>query len=524
MKLKKIVSGLMAAVMLAVTPVTALAENTEQTTAIKNKSDIQPDVYITTEYTPDCTDVVFCIPQEKYDLFCSTLDTNGSAALDMQAWFGDFSRERDEDVELPMAAYHVEMSIIGRLDDADNADNVLVQAFVEDCGDDMIEEVRCSKNDSGDREVSVSFPNSLGIAKEAQAAKSLRLRYSILSKGKYIDGSWDYYTKNLTKVPQDNAPKLPELDFGKPSVCVSTGCYEDCTGIIFTIPAEKVELFKKLESENEKTSMRMQADFQYGCWAWFIFREPESCDLRAFEDDCDADGAYTTWVDYTENGDIVGVLSGSNALPFSEGVRASKSVTVTFYITQGGKVVDGSKDGVTVSLTDDPLTDISTLSFGKIPAKSYTGKELTPSITIKDGDKKLKCGWKNDYTVSYENNKDIGTATVTINGRGSYTGTKTLTFRIVPKKTTLSAKFGKTSGGWKRATLSWKKSLGADGWEIQYSENGGKFTKFVTVKGDKLSARLKYPEGAVEKFRVRPFTEVNGKKVYGAWSNIVTLK
>ena len=46
---------------------------------------------------------------------------------------------------------------------ADNADNVLVQAFVEDCGDDMIEEVRCSKNDSGDREVSVSFPNSLGI-------------------------------------------------------------------------------------------------------------------------------------------------------------------------------------------------------------------------------------------------------------------------------------------------------------------------------------------------------------------------
>ncbi|MGN1341244.1 MAG: hypothetical protein ACI4WS_13205 [Oscillospiraceae bacterium] len=517
MKFRNIVSGLMAAVMLAVTPVTALAQNTEQPTGTENTSDVQPDVYITTEHAPDCTSVVFCVPQEKYELFCSTLETNGSAALDMQAWFGDFSQERDEDVELPMAAYHVEMSITGRLDDVDN---VLVEAFVEDCGFDMMPEVQCRKTENGSWEVAVSFPDSLGIAKGAQAAESLRLRYSIQSKGKYIDGSWDYYTKYLTEQPQD----MPELDFSKPSVCVSTDCYEGCTSIIFTIPAEKAELFKKLEAENAKSSMRMQADFQYGCWAWFTFREPQSCDLRAFEDDCDADGAYTTLVDYTENGDIVGVLSGSNDLPFSEGVRASKSVTVTFYITQSGKVVDGSKDGVTVSLTGDPLTDISTLSFGKIPTKSYTGKELTPSIVIKDGDKKLTYGWKNDYTVSYENNKDIGTATVTITGRGDYTGIKKLTFRIVPKKTNLSVKFGKTSGGWKRATLSWKKSLGADGWEVQYSENGGKFTKFVTVKGDKLSARLKYPEGAAEKFRVRPFAEVNGKKVYGAWSNIVTLK
>ena len=521
MKLKGIFAGILAAVMLAATTITAIAEGTEQPTATESVSQAQPDVYITTEYMSGCTSVVFSIPQVKYDLFCATLDEIGSASLDMEAWFGDFSRERDEDVELPMAAYHVEMSVTGRLDDVDN---VLVEAFVEDCGFDMMPEVQCRKTDNSTWVVAVSFQNGLGIAEEARAAESLRLRYSIQSKGKYIDGSWDYYTKVLTEQSQDNAPKLPKLDFSKPSVCVSTECHEGCTGIIFTIPAEKVELFKRLEAENEKTSMRMQADFQYGCWAWFSFRDRESCDLRAFEDDCDADGAYTTCVDYTENGDIVGVLSGSNDLPFSEGVRASRSVTVTYYISQNGEVVDGNKDGVTVSLNGEPLTDISTLSFGKIPAKNYTGKELEPAVTIKDGDKTLQKGWNNDYTVSYENNKDIGTATVTITGRGDYTGTKKLTFRIVPKKTTLSVKLGKTSNSWKSAKLMWKKSTGTDGWEIQYSENGGKYRKLTTVKGEKLSVMVRFTKGDVEKFRVRPFTQVNGKKLYGAWSNIVTVK
>ena len=514
MKIRDIFAGIIAAVMLAAAPVTEASASAAEVSIAEPE---QPDVYISTEFEPDCTSVVFSIPQEKYDLLCTAILANGSAALDMEAWFGDFSRERDKDVELPMAAYHLEMSVTGRLDDVDN---VLVQAFVEDCGFDMMPEVQCRKTDSGSWEVAVSFQNSLGIAEEARAAESLRLRYSIQSKGKYIDGSWDYYTKYLTAQPQN----IPELDFSKPSVCVSTDCFEDCTSIIFTIPAEKVELFKKLESENEKTSMRMQADFQYGCWAWFSFWDAESCDLRAFEDDCDADGAYTTRVDYTEGGDIVGVLSGSNALPFSEGVRASKSVTVTFYIAQSGEVVDGSKDGVTVSLNSEPLTDISTLSFGKIPARNYTGKELEPAVTIKDGGKTLQKGWKNDYTVSYKNNKDIGTATVTITGRGDYTGTKNLTFRIVPKRTMLSVKSGKTSNGWKSAKLMWKKSPGADGWEVQYSENGGKFTKLTTLKGSKLGVNAKFTEGSVVKFRVRPFTTVSGKKVYGSWSNTITTK
>ena len=39
-----------------------------------------------------------------------------------------------------------------------------------------------------------------------------------------------------------------------------------------------------------------------------------------------------------------------------------------------------------------------------------------------------------DYTVKYSNNKKVGTATVTITGKGSYGGIITKTFKINPAK------------------------------------------------------------------------------------------
>ncbi|MDO4273770.1 MAG: leucine-rich repeat protein [Eubacteriales bacterium] len=62
----------------------------------------------------------------------------------------------------------------------------------------------------------------------------------------------------------------------------------------------------------------------------------------------------------------------------------------------------------------------------------YTGKALTPLVTVKVNGKTLKN--KTDYTISYKNNKAIGTATVTITGKGSYTGSVKKTFNIIPKK------------------------------------------------------------------------------------------
>ena len=61
----------------------------------------------------------------------------------------------------------------------------------------------------------------------------------------------------------------------------------------------------------------------------------------------------------------------------------------------------------------------------------YTGSALTPAVTVKDGSRTLVKD--TDYTVSYANNTNAGTATVTITGRGNYTGTKDATFDIKAK-------------------------------------------------------------------------------------------
>ncbi len=65
-----------------------------------------------------------------------------------------------------------------------------------------------------------------------------------------------------------------------------------------------------------------------------------------------------------------------------------------------------------------------------IPAQSFTGSPLKPSVTVKDGNKTLEL--KTDYTVSYTNNTNVGTATATISGKGNYTGTIEKSFTIKP--------------------------------------------------------------------------------------------
>ena len=58
----------------------------------------------------------------------------------------------------------------------------------------------------------------------------------------------------------------------------------------------------------------------------------------------------------------------------------------------------------------------------------YTGKAITPNITVKlEGNTLTR---NKDYTVSYSNNVNVGTATVTVTGKGNYTGTKKTTFKI----------------------------------------------------------------------------------------------
>ena len=73
--------------------------------------------------------------------------------------------------------------------------------------------------------------------------------------------------------------------------------------------------------------------------------------------------------------------------------------------------------------------DIGNLEFVDIENQKCTGKAIEPDIVIKDGDKKLVLG--EDYQVYYDNNVNIGTASVKVIGQGNYQGTVRLSFEIV---------------------------------------------------------------------------------------------
>ena len=62
--------------------------------------------------------------------------------------------------------------------------------------------------------------------------------------------------------------------------------------------------------------------------------------------------------------------------------------------------------------------------------KTYNGKAQKPGVTVKLGLTTLANG--TDYSVSYANNTKAGTATVTVTGKGSCTGTVTKKSELPP--------------------------------------------------------------------------------------------
>lgn len=124
-----------------------------------------------------------------------------------------------------------------------------------------------------------------------------------------------------------------------------------------------------------------------------------------------------------------------------------------------------------------------------VTSYTYDGKAKTPGVTVKDGTKTLVNN--TDYTVRYSNNTNVGTATVTVTGKGNYTGSKSTTFRInaktLPSNPVLSATSYIYDGKAKTPGVTVKdgtKTLvnGTD-YTVKYSNNVNVGTATVTVTG-----------------------------------------
>ena len=71
-----------------------------------------------------------------------------------------------------------------------------------------------------------------------------------------------------------------------------------------------------------------------------------------------------------------------------------------------------------------------------IASQSYTGSAIEPTVTVNVGKKTLTAG--TDYTVTYKDNTNVGTAKVIVTGKGNYTGSVETKFNITAKALTAS--------------------------------------------------------------------------------------
>lgn len=101
--------------------------------------------------------------------------------------------------------------------------------------------------------------------------------------------------------------------------------------------------------------------------------------------------------------------------------------------------------------------DIADATVASIDDLTYTGAALEPAVTVEYGGKTLEPG--TDYTLSYADNVNAGTATVTIEGKGNYAGFMSREFTIAKAPQTIAAKNVKKTYKAKKGKLPKAKTI-----------------------------------------------------------------
>lgn len=105
--------------------------------------------------------------------------------------------------------------------------------------------------------------------------------------------------------------------------------------------------------------------------------------------------------------------------------------TATIIVTFKGNY--SGERRVTFNIIAKPLTQ-DDVSISPIENQIFTGNPITPKPTVKYGDETLE--ENTDYELIYADNTGAGTATITINFKGNYSGTATTNFEIIAKDLT----------------------------------------------------------------------------------------
>ena len=237
-----------------------------------------------------------------------------------------------------------------------------------------------------------------------------------------------------------------------------------------------------------------------------------------------------------------GLLTLSETSYVYDGTYKKPAATVTF----GGKVLQEGKD-YTISYRNNLNVGVTTviatgmgdytgytsknftitkraLAGGTVSVASsvsFTGSNITPSVTVKVAGRTLTNG--TDYTVSYSNNKNVGTSNVYVYGKGNYSGSLSAKFDIVPAKQQIQ----KLETRYKGFYIDWAQKGSATGYDVEYSVKAnmsGAVSRHLTAnKPDTLTVSGLSGDKTYY-VRVRSYTNVNGKVYYGAWSDVKSIK
>ncbi len=208
-----------------------------------------------------------------------------------------------------------------------------------------------------------------------------------------------------------------------------------------------------------------------------------------------------------------------SAAPEIEGANP-EAVVATVY---------GPEDEVPV--VDDTVAPVPTpakISVAKctvtgLKTVTYKGKAIKLSVKVKNGSTVLK--EKTDYTVSYKNNTNAGKATVTITGKGSYTGTLKKTFTIAKAANTMkvSAKALKVKVNAKKTTFKASKAFSVTKAKGAVSYKQATKNKYIAVsKKGVVTVKKGLKKNKTYKINVK--VSAKGDKNYKAGSKSVTLK
>jgi len=237
-----------------------------------------------------------------------------------------------------------------------------------------------------------------------------------------------------------------------------------------------------------------------------------------------------------------GLLTLSETSYVYDGTYKKPTATVTF----GGKVLQEGKD-YTISYRNNLNVGVATViaagmgdytgytsknftitkramaggTVSVASSVSFTGSNIAPSVTVKVAGWTLTNG--TDYTVSYSNNKNVGTSNIYVYGKGNYSGSLSAKFDIVPAKQQIQ----KLETKYKGFYIDWAQKGSATGYDVEYSVNSnmsGAVSKHLTANKPDTLTVSGLTGNKTYYVRVRSYTNRNGKVYYGAWSDVKGIK